>query len=556
MRSPVARLAAGLVFQVLALSLVACSSGGGGPPQNPPPPPDTTAPSVPLGVTATAQSTTQILVTWTASTDAGAGVAGYRVFRDANATPIATVTAATFTDTGLTPATTYSYTVRAFDAANPANVSAASTAAAGTTNAPPTGNSGLDNRPSNTTCLAGDAPSPNVPIAVQRVFPNLPVFTQPIAMLQEPGSAARWYVVEKTGAVRVFDNGANPTTSRVFIDVASRLNSNPGSSNDERGLLGMAFHPDYPTDPRIYLFYTATDATLGLVDRISEFRTLDSGQTASLGSELILLNVDDPEGNHNGGHIAFGPDGFLYIGIGDGGGANDQHGAIGNGQLLTTLLGKMLRIDVANSTMATPYTIPPTNPFAANARCTGGTGAASCPEIFAYGFRNPWRWSFDRVTGQLWLNDVGQGSLEEVDLVTLNGNYGWRCFEGTTDTGMACGPNKASSIPPVAQYGRTARLLDHRWLRVPRQRHSVSAGPLRVRRFRVGQPVEHRAGHHSDAHADVRRRRGHRPEHRELRPGRRRRGSTSSISAARCTGSWRARAEDGRCRRSCRRRDA
>ena len=454
MRTPVARLAAVLVFQVIGLSLVACSGGNGpGSPNPPPPTPDTTAPSVPAGVTATAQSTTQILVTWTASTDAGTGVAGYRVFRDAGATPIATVTATSYTDNGLTASTSYSYTVRAFDGATPANVSAASTASSATTNAPPSGTSGLDARPANATCLAGDPPAPSVPITTQRVFTSLPNFTQPIAMLQEPGNNARWYIVQKTGQVRVFDNTANVATARTYIDVSSRLNSDPSSSNDERGLLGMAFHPNYPTDPRIYLFYTATDATLGLVDRISEFRTTDGGQTASLASEFQLLNVDDPADNHNGGNIAFGPDGFLYIGIGDGGGGGDNFGSIGNGQRLTTLLGKMLRINVA--TAGAPYTIPPSNPFAANARCTGGTGAANCPEIFAYGFRNPWRWSFDRGSGQLWLNDVGQGALEEVDLVTLGGNYGWRCFEGTNPFNGTCGPNAPSSIPPVAQYGRT-----------------------------------------------------------------------------------------------------
>jgi glucose/arabinose dehydrogenase len=273
-----------------------------------------------------------------------------------------------------------------------------------------------------------------VSIAVERVFPNLTfplqapaTSRQTIAMLQAPGNNSRWYVVQKTGSIRVFDNTPAVSTSTEFMNLASRLNSNPSSDNDERGLLGMAFHPDYPTNPRVYLFYTGTTGG-SLVDRVSEFRTLDGGATLSLGTELELINVADPEGNHNGGNIAFGPDGFLYIGIGDGGGANDAHGAIGNGQLLTTLLGKMLRIDVANSTVGTPYTIPPTNPYAANARCLGGTGAASCPEIYAYGFRNPWRWSFDRVSGQLWLNDVGQVTLEEVNLVTLGGNYGWRCY--------------------------------------------------------------------------------------------------------------------------------
>jgi len=268
-------------------------------------------------------------------------------------------------------------------------------------------------------------------------------------MLQAPGNSARWYVVQKTGQVRVFDNTANVSSTSGFIDISSKLNSDPASSNDERGLLGMAFHPNYPTDPRVYLYYTATDPSLGLVDRVSEFRTTDNGATLSTGTELPLFNVDDPESNHNGGNIAFGPnDGFLYIGIGDGGGGGDAHGSIGNGQLLTTLLGKMLRIDIANSSMATPYAIPSTNPFAANPRCTGGTGAANCPEIYAYGFRNPWRWSFDRVSNELWLNDVGQGALEEVDRVVLGGNYGWRCFEGTRDnstnpafpaaTGAAC----------------------------------------------------------------------------------------------------------------------
>jgi uncharacterized repeat protein (TIGR03806 family) len=314
--------------------------------------------------------------------------------------------------------------------------------------------SGLDARPSNTSCLAGDPPS-GVSIETQRVFPNLPNFTQPIAMLQAPGNSARWYVVQKTGQVRVFDNSANVSSASTFIDISGRLNSDPGSSNDERGLLGMAFHPNYPTDPRVYLFYTGTDAALGLVDRVSEFRTTDNGATLSAGTELVLLNVDDPESNHNGGNLAFGPDGFLYIGIGDGGGGGDSHGTIGNGQLLTTLLGKMLRIDIANSTSTTTYAIPSTNPYAANARCNAtGNGTANCPEIYAYGFRNPWRWSFDRVSGELWLNDVGQSALEEVDKVTANGNYGWRCLEGTNPYDSTCGSNP-NPIPPIAQYGRS-----------------------------------------------------------------------------------------------------
>ncbi len=407
---------------------------------NPNPPADTTPPTVPQNLTATVQSASSILVSWSASTDAGTGLGGYFVYRNAGANPIATVAApaTNYTDTGLTVSTLYSYTVRAYDAAVVANVSAASTAASATTSAVP------------------------ATLTVQRVFQNLPNFNQPIAMLQAPGDSTRWYVVEKTGFVRSFADTANVSTTSTFIDISSRLNSNPGNVDDERGLLGMAFHPNYPTDPRVFLYYTGNPGG-GIMDRVSQFRLNSGGTALDPATELELLNVADPESNHNGGNIAFGPDGYLYIGIGDGGGGGDAHGAIGNGQLLTTLLGKMLRIDIANASMATPYAIPTGatgNPYAANARCTGGTGAAPCPEIYAYGFRNPWRWSFDRGgTNELWLNDVGQSTLEEVDLVTRGGNYGWRCREGTNEfmshiTSGTCGPNSGNAIAPVAQYGR------------------------------------------------------------------------------------------------------
>jgi uncharacterized repeat protein (TIGR03806 family) len=193
------------------------------------------------------------------------------------------------------------------------------------------------------------------------------------------------------------------------------------------------------------------------VDRVSQFRLAAGGAALDPGTELELFNVNDPAGNHNGGNLAFGPDGLLYIGIGDGGNSNDSFGTIGNGQNLQIMLGKMLRIDISAASSTTTYTIPPSNPFVNNPRChlTGTTTDPECPEIYAYGFRNPWRWSFDRGgTNELWLNDVGQGALEEVDLVVRGGNYGWRCFEGDDPTGFACGPNP-NPIPPVAQYGRS-----------------------------------------------------------------------------------------------------
>jgi glucose/arabinose dehydrogenase len=165
--------------------------------------------------------------------------------------------------------------------------------------------------------------------------------------------------VEQGGRVQVFDNVAMPAMPTVFIDITGRVDN-----GGEMGLLGMAFHPNFPTDPRIFLSYTNADA--GRVSRISEFRSTDGGATLNPNSERILLTIGQPEANHNGGHLAFGPDGYLYIGMGDGGGGNDQHGAIGNAQLMTTLLGKMLRIDVNGGP---PYAIPADNPFAAFRPC-------------------------------------------------------------------------------------------------------------------------------------------------------------------------------------------
>src|SRR5262245_36020676 len=289
-------------------------------------------------------------------------------------------------------------------------------------------------------------PSPPPQLSVVRVFPALS-FTQPVAVLQAPGDATRWFVVEQAGRVRVFANQPQVAMFDTFVDITARVA--PGS---EMGLLGMAFHPDFPANPRVYLSYT--NETVGRVSRISEFR-LAVGGNLDPASERILLTINQPEPNHNGGQITFGPDRYLYIGMGDGGGGDDMHGGIGNGQLTTTLLGKMLRIDVS-PTMG--YAIPPDNPFVgnpANPQCgAGGTGAMPCPEIYAIGFRNPWRWSFDRATGALWVGDVGQSALEEIDRVTLGGNYGWRCFEGTLAKGLPCGIAQ-NFTAPVAEYGRT-----------------------------------------------------------------------------------------------------
>lgn len=292
--------------------------------------------------------------------------------------------------------------------------------------------------------VGSDAPPPPEPpaIGVERVFPGL-AFAQPVAMLQAPGDATRWFVVEQAGRVRVFANIQQPAAFATFADITDRV-----TAGDEMGLLGMAFHPGFPTNPRVYLSYT--NETAGArVSRVSEFR-LGADANVDASTERILLTIEQPEANHNGGNIAFGPDGFLYAGMGDGGGGNDPHGAIGNGQLMATLLGKMLRIDVSP---ASGYAIPPGNPFEGRPQCgAGGTGAQPCPEIYASGLRNPWRWSFDGSI--LWVADVGQAQREEVDRVALGGNYGWRCFEGTLATGLACGA-EPNLQPPVAEYGRS-----------------------------------------------------------------------------------------------------
>ena len=424
---PVALLAAAAL-----LLLGACGggdgdrgTGGGG---DPPPGADTTPPTAPANLVASAGTATAVRLQWDAATDTGGtGVAGYRIFRNGAAEPLATVTATTYDDSDVEPDTRYVYTVRAFDGAEPPNVSAPSNEAAVTT-------------------PAGTAGEPR--LTTVRAYPQLPAFDAPVLALQAPGDGSTWYVVEQAGRVLSFDDDPAVATVRTFLDLRSRVDS-----GGEAGLLGMAFHPAWPADPRVYLSYTATvdDA---FVSRITELRSRDGGATLDVQGERVLLTVAQPARNHNGGHLAFGPDdGLLYAGFGDGGGAGDSSAPIGNGQRLTTLLGKMLRLDVAGDGV---YGIPAGNPYAGNARCDGGTGDALCPEIYAYGFRNPWRWSFDRATGELWVADVGQGAREEVDRVEAGGNYGWRCFEGTQPFDSDCGPNAGTSLPPVAEYDHSA----------------------------------------------------------------------------------------------------
>lgn len=294
---------------------------------------------------------------------------------------------------------------------------------------------GLDSRPSNPTCLAPARPLEDTGVTTRPAFPGLR-FEQPLYVAPAPGDNSRFFVVQRTGAVRVFPNDEAAASASTFIDISDRVNSEAGQ---EAGLLGLAFHPRFATNGQVFLSYTGfkdAAARTGLRSFISRFTSVDGGATVDPASEQVLLTVDQPYANHNGGNIQFGPDGFLYIGFGDGGSGGDPQN---NAQNVNSLLGKLLRIDVDGGA---PYAIPPTNPFQAG----GGR-----PEIYAWGFRNPWRWSFDRATGELWVGDVGQGAIEEVDRVVLGGNYGWRIQEGT----QCYDPNPCSGaglIGPVVQY--------------------------------------------------------------------------------------------------------
>jgi len=208
-------------------------------------------------------------------------------------------------------------------------------------------------------------------------------FTRPLVMKQAPGDDKCWFVVEQDGRVLAFEDISTVTDTRVFIDIAGRVTSPEDQGPNEAGLLGMAFHPDYANNKQVFLSYTGDDNGV-LTSYVSRFTSTDGGVTLNP-SEEILLTLAQPFGNHNGGNIAFGPDGYLYIGFGDGGSGNDPGGRAQN---TLNLFGAMLRIAVDSGT---PYSIPADNPFAGNALCSLGEGAVDCPVIYALGLCNPWR---------------------------------------------------------------------------------------------------------------------------------------------------------------------
>jgi len=247
-------------------------------------------------------------------------------------------------------------------------------------------------------------------ISIEVAFPQL-TFPRMVFLTHPGDNSNRIFVVLQPGQIVVFNNTREVDSFEVFLDIRERVND----SGNEEGLLGLAFDPAFKENGEFYVYYTASQPRRSILSRFSvdDFEN----NRADPESEIIILEVNQPFGNHNGGMIAFGPDKYLYLGLGDGGSGGDPRG---NGQNRNTLLGSILRIDVSDPQAG--YSIPQDNPF---------YGVENVmDEIWAYGFRNPWRFSFDRQTGFLWVGDVGQGDFEEVDIVEKGGNYGWNVMEG------------------------------------------------------------------------------------------------------------------------------
>ena len=271
-------------------------------------------------------------------------------------------------------------------------------------------------------------------VRAEAVFPNVS-FDRMVYLTHPEGMPGRLYLVLQPGRIMVFDNVSNPSSPTTFLDIRGRVSDR----GNEEGLLGLAFAPDYRNNGYFYVYYSAASPRRSIIAR---YHAPPGTGNVDPSTEKFIMQIGQPFSNHNGGHITFGPDGYLYVGLGDGGSGGDPRG---HGQNLRTLLGTIIRIDVSALDETGSYAVPPDNPF------VGVEGAR--PEIWAYGLRNPWRFSFDRETGELWAGDVGQNKLEEIDIVTKGGNYGWNIMEGTSCfRDNSCDSDEL--VAPVAEYGR------------------------------------------------------------------------------------------------------
>ena len=322
-------------------------------------------------------------------------------------------------------------------------------------------------------------------LRVERVLPAYQP-QAPTNLLQAPNGDI--FVTEQSGRLLLFKE-EHLQAEHIFsthipytLDISDQVNSR----GSEEGLLGSALDPS--NNRHVYLYYSAASPRRSVVSR---FDYSVRSERFYPETELIILEVEQPYPNHNGGQIAFGPDGYLYIGLGDGGSAGDPQG---NGQDTSTLLGSILRIDVSNATPEQPYAIPRDNPFA------DGGGR---PEIWAYGLRNPWRFSFDRETGDLWAGDVGQNEWEEIDIIQRGGNYGWNTLEGNHCFRPRKDCDREAKIPPVLEYsldgqpcsvigGYVYRGDNIPWLRGAYVYGDFCSGKVYGLRYQNGQVTEHK----------------------------------------------------------------
>ena len=281
-------------------------------------------------------------------------------------------------------------------------------------------------------CITGS--SINAQFTLQNAFPNL-TFNGAVFLTHADDNTDRIFIVEQSGRIKVFPNSSNASSAKEYLNITDRV-----SSGGEKGLLGLAFHPNYETNGYIYVNYTAANPERTIISR---FQVTSNPDSADKNSEFQLLTFTQPYSNHNGGWIGFGVnDGYLYIAVGDGGSGGDPQNYA---QRINTLLGKILCIDVDGGS---PYAIPPTNPF------VDSTNVNVKKEIYAWGLRNPWRCSFDPVTGWLFAGDVGQGDWEEIDFIENGKNYGWRCYEGNHEFNMS-GCNYPEYIFPIWEYSHS-----------------------------------------------------------------------------------------------------
>ncbi|MEZ6003711.1 MAG: PQQ-dependent sugar dehydrogenase [Planctomycetota bacterium] len=292
-------------------------------------------------------------------------------------------------------------------------------------------------------CGAPQDPTPVEPsLHLERAFPAQ-TFKKPLLLTAAGDGSPRLYVIEQDGRILTFDPAKAEEPATVVLDIREKIST----AFNEEGLLGLAFHPGFKENRQFFVHYSSKDPDH--VGVLARYRIDPENPLRALpDSEEILLTQPQPWRNHNGGMIAFGPDGFLYLSFGDGGSGGDPKGS---GQDRTTLLGAILRIDVDHKTGDLPYAIPADNPFVdETSRAAGLRG-----EIYAYGLRNAWRFSFDRKTGDLWAGDVGQNRWEEIDLIVKGGNYGWNHFEAFVPFPDGREIQGSQPIDPIAAYGRT-----------------------------------------------------------------------------------------------------